>query len=325
MQLVLVTGLSGSGKSIAIRQLEDCGYYCIDNLPAEFLLPIARKLREDGTRAAAVAIDARSHATYDTVIESLSTLAQEHFDIRVLFLTASDEELVRRFSETRRRHPLSTKAEHHDEEVTLLEAIRTERRLLDPFATSAHVIDTTQLLPAQLRNWVQSFIEQPAAKMTLTFESFAFKLGVPGTADLVFDVRCLPNPYYDPELRVLTGRDAPVAAFLEREPLVAEMIVLRIVGFLYQLDKLFHRGRLHQRLELVMLQAVLDGNGQGINIRRDHMVILLRTVDPLQVQKIDLRPAVPGEKFFLFPLQQALLLSPKSGEIIQIQGQVIVE
>lgn len=224
MQLVLVTGLSGSGKSIAIRQLEDCGYYCIDNLPAEFLLPIARKLREDGTRAAAVAIDARSHATYDTVIASLSTLAQEHFDIRVLFLTASDEELVRRFSETRRRHPLSTKAEHHDEEVTLLEAIRTERRLLDPFATSAHVIDTTQLLPAQLRNWVQSFIEQPAAKMTLTFESFAFKLGVPGTADLVFDVRCLPNPYYDPELRVLTGRDDPVAAFLEREPLVAEMI-----------------------------------------------------------------------------------------------------
>ena len=224
MQLILVTGLSGSGKSIAIRQLEDSGCYCIDNLPAEFLQPVAESLAASGTRAAAVAIDARSHATFDRTLEALDSLKAEGFDIRVLYLTASSEELVRRFSETRRRHPLSTHAQHLSQEVTLQEAIRKERELLDPVASIAHVMDTTGLLPSQLRRWVQQFIGEPEAKLTLTFESFAYKHGIPVAADLVFDVRCLPNPYYIPELRPLTGRDKPISDYLEAQPLVSEMI-----------------------------------------------------------------------------------------------------
>ncbi len=231
MQLILVTGLSGSGKSIAIRQLEDSGCYCIDNLPAEFLQPVAESLAASGTRAAAVAIDARSHATFDRTLEALDSLKAEGFDIRVLYLTASSEELVRRFSETRRRHPLSTHAQHLSQEVTLQEAIRKERELLDPVASIAHVMDTTGLLPSQLRRWVQQFIGEPEAKLTLTFESFAYNHGIPVVADLVFDVRCLPNPYYIPELRPLTGRDKPISDYLEAQPLVSEMID-DIAGFL---------------------------------------------------------------------------------------------
>ena len=224
MQLTLVTGLSGSGKSIAIRQLEDSGCYCIDNLPAEFLQPVAESLAASGTQAAAVAIDARSHATFDRTLEALSILKNKGFDIRVLFLTASSEELVRRFSETRRRHPLSTHAQHLAQEVTLQEAIREERELLEPVSSIAHVMDTTGLLPSQLRRWVQQFIGEPEAKLTLTFESFAFKHGIPIVADLVFDVRCLPNPYYIPALRPLTGRDKPIIDYLNMQPLVGEMI-----------------------------------------------------------------------------------------------------
>lgn len=224
MQLTLVTGLSGSGKSIAIRQLEDSGCYCIDNLPAEFLLPVAESLAASGTRSAAVAIDARSHATFEGTLKTLDTLKGKGFDIRVFFLTASSAELVRRFSETRRRHPLSTHAQHLAQEVTLQEAIGKERELLEPVAAIAHVMDTTGLLPSQLRRWVQQFIGEPEAKLTLTFESFAYKNGIPVVADLVFDVRCLPNPYYVPALRPLTGRDKPIADYLAAQPLVGEMI-----------------------------------------------------------------------------------------------------
>ena len=224
MHLTLVTGLSGSGKSIAIRQLEDSGCYCIDNLPAEFLLPVAESLAASGTRSAAVAIDARSHATFEGTLKTLDTLKGKGFDIRVLFLTASSAELVRRFSETRRRHPLSTHAQHLAQEVTLQEAIGKERELLEPVAAIAHVMDTTGLLPSQLRRWVQQFIGEPEAKLTLTFESFAYKNGIPVVADLVFDVRCLPNPYYVPALRPLTGRDKPIADYLAAQPLVGEMI-----------------------------------------------------------------------------------------------------
>lgn len=150
MQLIIVTGLSGGGKSIAIRQLEDSGFYCIDNLPAEFLLPIAENLEKNGTRAAAVAIDARSHATFENAFTALEARSQRGIDVRILFLTASNEELLRRFSETRRRHPLSTLAEHQGRELTLNEAIAREREIMAPVTETAHVLDTTRLLPSQL-------------------------------------------------------------------------------------------------------------------------------------------------------------------------------
>lgn len=231
MQLIIVTGMSGGGKSIAIRQLEDCGYYCVDNLPASFLLPVAKDLEEHGVKQAAVAIDARSQSNFEHSVEALRQLEHAGFDVRVLFLTASTPELVQRFSETRRRHPLSAQAESHDEIVTLQEAIRRERDILSPITEGAAIMDTTGLLPAQLRNWVKEFAGLPQAKMTLAFESFAFKHGLPVAADLVFDVRCLPNPYYTVALRPLTGKDEPVAEFLRACPDVIRMVD-DIAGFI---------------------------------------------------------------------------------------------
>lgn len=216
MQLILVTGLSGAGKSIAIRQLEDSGYYCIDNLPATFLKSVVCDLRKNGTSAAAVAIDARTQGSLENIQKAVESLRDEGFDVRPLFLTASTATLVQRFSETRRRHPLSMQAgARRDELLTLQEAIESERDQLAPLTKGAALIDSTNLLPAQLRKWIQDFIAQPQAQMTLTFESFAFKHGLPVAADLVFDVRCLPNPYYTAELRPLTGKDRPVADFLK--------------------------------------------------------------------------------------------------------------
>lgn len=223
-QLIIVTGLSGSGKSIAIRQLEDSGYYCLDNLPASFLLSIVEHLTRHGNKKLAVSIDARSQLNLETAKEAMRALEQKGCDVRVLFLTASTPELVRRFSETRRRHPLTGPQEDGTAQLTLNDAIGLERELLAPATQFAHVIDTTGLLPNTLRDWVRTFAQAEQSMMTLAFESFAFKNGIPVAADLVFDVRNLPNPYYDPQLRPLTGLDVPVAEFLSKDRNVVEMI-----------------------------------------------------------------------------------------------------
>ena len=224
MQLIIVTGMSGGGKSIAIRQLEDCGYYCIDNLPAAFLLPVAQDLRTHGIKSAAVAIDARSQSTFDGSLKAIRQLEEAGFDVRILFLTASDQELVKRFSETRRRHPLSTLAASRDQLVTLQEAISRERDLLAPISAGAALMDTTGILSSQLREWVKKFVGQPQAMMTLTFESFAFKHGLPVASDLVFDVRCLPNPFYVPELKHKTGLDQEVVDFVMNHPEAKQLL-----------------------------------------------------------------------------------------------------
>ena len=223
-QLIIVTGLSGSGKSIAIRQLEDDGYYCLDNLPAVFLQSVVSNLAEHGSRKLAVSIDARSQINLKTADQAIKALQAQGCDVRVLFLTASSPELVRRFSETRRRHPLTGSREDGTADRTLNEAIGMERELLAPVTQVAHVIDTTGLLPNTLRDWVRTFAHAAQSMMTLSFESFAFKHGIPVAADLVFDVRNLPNPYYVPELRPLTGLDAPVAEYLAASGDVREMI-----------------------------------------------------------------------------------------------------
>lgn len=223
-QLIIVTGLSGSGKSIAIRQLEDSGYYCLDNLPADFLQSVVTHLAEHGNQKLAVSIDARSQLNLRTANEAIRALQAKGCDVRVLFLTASTTELVRRFSETRRRHPLTGSQEAGTADLTLNEAIGLERELLAPATQIAHVIDTTGLLPNTLREWVRGFAQAEQSLMTVAFESFAFKNGLPVAADLVFDVRNLPNPYYDPQLRPLTGLDAPVADYLAKSETVREMI-----------------------------------------------------------------------------------------------------
>ena len=212
-QLIIVTGLSGSGKSIAIRQLEDSGYYCLDNLPADFLQSVVAHLAQHGLKKLAVSIDARSQVNLETARSAMQQLAGAGCDVR-----------VRRFSETRRRHPLTGPQEDGSADRTLNDAISLERELLAPATQYAHVIDTTGLLPNTLRDWVRTFAQAEQSMMTLAFESFAFKNGIPVAADLVFDVRNLPNPYYDPQLRPLTGLDAPVADYLAQFENVREMI-----------------------------------------------------------------------------------------------------
>ena len=224
MKLIIVTGLSGSGKSVAIRQLEDTGYYCIDNLPLSFIIPVAKSL-EHAQEYVAFAVDARSDFEGHSPQELLKELnAQKGWDVRILFLTASTQELIQRFSETRRRHPLTLKFSAGKEKVTLAEVIAKERELLEPFSVQAHVVDTTHLQSNTLRTWVKDFADAPHADLSLTFESFGYKHGIPIAAGLVFDVRNLPNPYYDPELRPFTGRDPEIVEFMEHQPMVAEMV-----------------------------------------------------------------------------------------------------
>jgi RNase adapter protein RapZ len=226
MRIILITGISGSGKSVALNALEDAGYYCVDNLPPRFLPELAAYLKKDGQTQLAVAIDARSSRSLDEVPAIIADLSRA-YDLRVLFLNASTQSLIQRFSETRRRHPLSG-SPAQDVGIGLLsslaEAIENERELVSGLAEFGHQIDTSNLRANVLRAWVKSFVEQETAGLTLMFESFGFKRGVPLDADFVFDVRTLPNPYYDRELRPLTGLDKPVMDFLRAQPMVHQMI-----------------------------------------------------------------------------------------------------
>ena len=224
MRLIIVTGLSGSGKSVAIRQLEDIGYYCIDNLPLSFIIPVAKDLSKTQDYVA-FAVDARSSfSDIDQPNALLEELRKQNWDVRILFLTASTPELVQRFSETRRRHPLTLRLEAAGKTLSLSEVIAREREIMEPFSLTAHVLDTTGLQSNTLRTWVKDFADAPHADLSLTFESFGYKHGIPTAADLVFDVRNLPNPYYDPQLRPLTGQDEAIVEFMQKQPMVTEMV-----------------------------------------------------------------------------------------------------
>ena len=207
--LVLVSGLSGSGKSIALNVLEDAGYYCVDNLPATLLLEVLDYLGEAGHQRVAVSVDARS-AALASLPEHIAKLKQRGFDCRVLYLEANTPTLLRRFSETRRRHPLGG-------EQTLPEAIEHERALLEGVAPLGQRIDTSDLQPRVLQNWIRDLLGLGPGALTLLFESFAYRDGIPLDADWVLDCRMLANPHYDPQLRPLTGRDAPVIEYLSRD------------------------------------------------------------------------------------------------------------
>lgn len=209
MQVILITGLSGSGKSIVLNVLEDNGYYCVDNLPVEMLPQLIELLQEEGHTQVAVSIDARSGATLNDLPQHINALKHQDFDLRAMFLEAKTETLVKRYSETRRRHPLSDGAR------TLSECIELERELLAKISEIGHRFDTSDLSANTLRAWVKDFLALDRSRITLLFESFGFKHGLPLDADYVFDVRCLPNPFYDLNLRALTGKDPAVIKFLE--------------------------------------------------------------------------------------------------------------
>lgn len=218
MDLILISGLSGSGKSVALNMLEDGGYYCVDNLPVSMLQALVQELQQAGYAKAAVAVDVRSGNSLQRLPIEVNALRQRGLDLRLLFLDANDETLIKRFSETRRTHPLAAQGS------ALEEAIGEERRLLEPIAALGYRIDTSELKANALREWVRQFagVDQ-GRELLLVFQSFGFKHGIPLDADLVFDVRCLPNPHYDPALKPLTGLDAPVIAFLENHDEVRQM------------------------------------------------------------------------------------------------------
>jgi RNase adapter protein RapZ len=218
MQLVLITGLSGSGKSVALNVLEDSGFYYVDNLPARLLPQTMGYLAGAGHPSVAISVELRSAEALAELPRQIADFRERGHDVRVLFLEAKTDTLIKRFSETRRRHPLS------DGRLTLTECIERERALLSGLADVAARIDTSDLGPSALRSWVKDFIGVSATGLTLLFESFGFKHGIPLDADLVFDVRSLPNPNYDPRLRPLTGRDEPVIQFLGAEPRVRKML-----------------------------------------------------------------------------------------------------
>ncbi|MCB1937967.1 MAG: RNase adapter RapZ [Rhodocyclaceae bacterium] len=218
MQIVLISGLSGSGKSIALNVLEDAAYYVVDNLPATLLPQLIATLHSAGYQRVAVAVDVRSGASMSALPGQIERLRGMVADLRFIFLDARDDTLIARFSETRRRHPLA------EGNRTLAEAIAAEREALEPIARLGHRIDTSDTQANTLRGWVKDFMQLDITEgLTLLFESFGFKYGIPVDADLVFDVRCLPNPHYDPNLRPLTGKDQPVVDFLEKIPEVGRM------------------------------------------------------------------------------------------------------
>ncbi|MGD9598892.1 MAG: RNase adapter RapZ [Steroidobacteraceae bacterium] len=224
MRVVVVSGLSGSGKSVALHMLEDLGYYCIDNIPAALLTPLishAARNTDHTYERIAVGLDARNTpAEIATVPKLVAELKKSGIHCEVLFLTANDDELLRRYAETRRKHPMTRP------DIGLREAIAMERNLLEPVMYAAdQVIDTSRMGVHALRDLVLKSAEsRQSPRLSITFESFGFKHGIPGDADFVFDARSLPNPYWEPQLRPLTGRDPEVIRFLEAEPAVARMI-----------------------------------------------------------------------------------------------------
>ena len=224
MRLIIVSGLSGSGKSVALNMLEDLGYYCIDNLPVKLVDNVVASTRESGKQQGqkiAIGIDARNRAEdLAGLPELIGELKNSANDCELIFTHADDGVLLNRYSETRRRHPLS------DDMTGLREAIRREREILAPVRDAADlVLDTSRTSVHQFREIVRQRVDQrEAGRMSLLFQSFGYKHGIPGDADFVFDVRCLPNPYWEPALRELTGLEPEVIEFLETQESVGRML-----------------------------------------------------------------------------------------------------
>lgn len=219
MQVIIISGLSGSGKSIALKALEDSGYYCVDNLPASLLVVLINHLQTQHHSHVAVAIDMRSGDSI-IVLPWQFKMIDKFIRTEFIFLNTRTDILIQRFSETRRKHPLSEK------NITLEEAIQHEREALASVSDLGHHIDTSSLRPNVLRAFIRDFISnnRDPTQLTLMFQSFGYKHGIPLDTDLVFDIRCLPNPFYDPLLKELTGHDPDVIRFMESQPDASKML-----------------------------------------------------------------------------------------------------
>lgn len=218
MQIILVSGLSGSGKSVALKALEDTGYFAVDNLPANLIHALIDSIKASSEKVA-ISIDARTGETIATLPNTIKELTARGIDCRVIFLEANDDALARRFSETRRPHPLADKITDG-----VMACIKEERRMLADIAELGHRMDTSDANPNALRGWIKDWLKVDRNRIALSFQSFGFKHGIPMDADLVFDARFLPNPFYDPLLKHLTGKDIQVKAFLQADLNVAHFI-----------------------------------------------------------------------------------------------------
>jgi RNase adapter protein RapZ len=281
VQLVLLSGVSGSGKSVALKALEDAGYFCVDNLPADLIGALADYAASRGEPKVAISADARSRESLVRLPAIVEKEAKRGTDVRVIFLDANNESLVRRFSETRRPHPLARDGQ------ALSDAIAEERRVLAWLAEIGQRIDTSILTPSQLRGWIQDLVVTDRTRFTLCFESFGYKGGVPLDADFVFDARCvLPNPHYDPRLRPQTGHDPEVIAFLERET-QAGILIEDIQRFL---QRWLPRFVLDQRASLTVAIGCTGGRHRSVYIA-DQLAERFATEHQVVLRHRDLKPA----------------------------------
>ncbi len=277
MQLTLVSGVSGSGKSVALKALEDSGYFCVDNLPPHLIGGLVSYVASRGEPRVAVSADVRSADTIGMLPKVVEEERARGTDVRLLFLDSSNASLMRRFSETRRPHPLAAQGR------TLEEAIALERSLLAPVAEISHHIDTSALTPVQLRGWVHDLLVTDPSRLVLSLESFGFKGGVPLNADFVFDARFLPNPYYDPQLRPKSGKDPEVAHYLESET-EAVLFLEDIHRFI---ERWLPRFTLDRRAALTVAIGCTGGRHRSVYLV-ENLAARLRPQYPLIVRHRDL-------------------------------------
>jgi UPF0042 nucleotide-binding protein len=280
LRLIIVSGLSGSGKSVALHVLEDLGFYCIDNIPVALLRSFVDEIllrRDAAFENVGVGLDARNRPSdIDDIPSLIAKLRRDGVECDVIFLKADDQTLLSRFSETRRKHPLTNR------DTSLAEAIAKERELLGPVINSAElVIDTTGMTVYALREQIRERVGQRApGALSILIESFGYKHGLPASADFVFDVRCLPNPYWEPQLRPLTGKDYPVRRFLDEQPLVQEMVDA-IVKFL---EEWIPRYKDFQRSYLTVAIGCTGGMHRSVYVAEAVARRLSATYGPIRTQ-----------------------------------------
>ena len=286
MRLVIISGLSGSGKSVALHALEDLGFYCIDNIPMPLLRSFVDELllrNDPAFENVGVGLDARNRRRSDIaeIPALVKQLRANAIACEVVFLETDDKVLLSRFSETRRKHPLT------DESTSLAEAIKSERELLGPVIDTAElVIDTTEMTVSQLREQISERVApRRPGKLSIMIESFGYKHGLPANADFVFDVRCLPNPYWEPQLRPLSGKDAPVKGFLDAQPLVQEMIGA-IANFL---EEWVPRYQDFQRSYLTVAIGCTGGMHRSVYVAEAIAKRLEKKYGPIRTQHDELR------------------------------------
>lgn len=282
MKLVIISGRSGSGKTTALHVLEDIGYYCVDNLPVSLLPELIQELRQAQTPVTMVAIgiDARNAGGHLSQLPNLlRDLTGKGVDHQVIYLDSDDETLIKRFSETRRKHPIS------NDTNTLREAIEREREILNPVASCASlIVDTTSLTLHQLRDQIKIRVGEDVDSMAILVESFGFKNGIPKDADVVFDVRCLPNPHWIPHLRHHTGLEQPVKEFLAAHEPVNEMIA-DIIAYL---DKWLPRFAANNRSYMTIAIGCTGGQHRSVYITEEIIAHLRPRFDNVQARHREL-------------------------------------